>query len=120
MGLLKNIFGCSSTIEKQVEKLYVQMYQTKGLSLSEARDTVRTMLEQAKKDAEKEGTVNIPQNFGDILLEKEASDEKTKAKLAKLRKEGVTDKDIKWWWNMYDLERRMMQQEDFISNLGVF
>jgi hypothetical protein len=87
----------------------------RGFSFWKARDMVRTMLKQAKKDAAKEGTANLPQNFGDILLEREATDEKTKAMLAKIRKEGGTDKDIKWWWNMNDLERRMMQQEDFMS-----
>lgn len=120
MGLLKNIFGCSSTIEKQLEKLYVQMYRMRGFSFWKARDTVRNMLEQAKKDTEKEGTVNLPQNYGDILLEREAMDEKIKSMLAKLRKEGVTDKDIKLWWNMNDLERRMMQQEDFMSRFVLF
>jgi polyhydroxyalkanoate synthesis regulator phasin len=121
MGLWKNIFGQSSTIEKQIEKLYIEMFHTKrGMSFSEARDTVRTMLEQAKKDSEKEGTANLPQNFGDILLEKEVIDEKIKSKLAKLRKEGVTDKDIKLWWNMHDLERRMQQQDDFVSQFALF
>jgi hypothetical protein len=120
MGLLKNIFGRSSTIEKQIEKLYVQMYRMRGFSLWEARNTVRTMLEQAKKDAKKEGTESLPQNFGDILLEREATDEKIKSMLAKLRKDGVTDKDIKLWWNMQDLERRMIQQEDFMSRFALF
>jgi len=120
MGLLKNIFGRSSTIEKQIEKLYVQMYRRRGFSFCKARDNVRTMLEQAKKDAQKEGTGNLPQNFGDILLEREATDEKIKSMLAKLMKDGVTDKDIKLWWNMQDLERRMIQQEDFMSRFALF
>jgi len=118
------------------------MYRIKGLSFWKARETVQTMIEQAKKDAEKEGTANLgqgvllrqvakkdaekegtanlPKNFGDILLEREATDEKIKFMLAKLRKEGVTDKDIKLWWNMNDLERRMIQQEDFMSRFALF
>jgi len=42
-------------------------------------------------------------------LDKEATDEKIKSMLTKLRQEGVNDEDIRWWWNMHDLERRMMQ-----------
>lgn len=120
MRILKNIFSRSSSIEKQIEKQYVQMYRMEGFSIGKARDTVQTMLEQAKQDSEKEGTANLPPNFGDILLEKESTDEKIKSMLAKLRQEGVTDKDIKWWWNMQDLERRMMQQEDFMSRFSLF
>lgn len=119
MGILKNIFSRSSSIEKQIKKQYVQMYRMEGFSIRKARDIVHTMLEQAKQDSEKERTANLSPNFGDILLEKESTDEKIKSMLAKLRQEGVTDEDIKWWWNMHDLERRMMQQEDFMSRFSL-
>lgn len=121
MGLISRIFGGSSDLEKELENLYVQMLQTmKGISFSEAEDMARTMLEQAKQDSEKEGTAHLPTNFGDILLEEESTDERIKSMLAKLRTEGVRDEDIRWWWNMHDLERRMMQQVDLLDRYSLF
>jgi len=32
--------------------------------------------------------------------------------LASRRNEGVKDQDVLWWWNMHDLERRMMLKVD--------
>ncbi len=102
----------SSDIEKQLEDYYVSVFQTDGMSSSEAQNTVRDLLKLAKEECQKEDTLNLPQNFGDILLEKESTDEKIKSMLAKRRKEGVRDEDIRWWWNMHPLERKMMLKFD--------
>ena len=40
--------------------------------------------------------------------------------LAKKRAEGVRDEDIRWWWSMHDLERRMMIKVDDISRLALY
>lgn len=121
MRLIARLFRGKSDLEEGLEKVYLQMFQTtEGMSLSEARDTVRIMLKDAKKDSEKEGTSHLPQNFGDILLEKESTDDSIKSMLTKLRREGVRDGDIRFWWNQHDLERRMMQQEDFMSRFSLF
>jgi len=121
MGQFSNLFGASSTIEKQLEEEYVPMFQTMmGMSSSQAKNTFRDMLKQAKEESQKEGISNLPQNFGDILLEREPTDEKTKSMLAKKRAEGVKDKDIRWWWNMHDLERRTMLKVDDLHRLALF
>jgi len=110
MGLISRLFRGKYDLEDQLENLYVHWFQTmEGMSFSEARDTARGMIEQAKQESEKEGTARLPKNLGNILLDKEATDEKIKSMLTKLRQEGVNDEDIRWWWNMHDLERRMMQ-----------
>lgn len=121
MGLFSNLFRPSSTIEKQLEKQYIAMFEMMdGMSPSQAKKQACCMLKEAKEESENEGTTNLPQNFGDILLERELTDEKTKSMLAKLRSDGVRDEDIRWWWNMHDLERRMMQHADFISRFTLF
>ena len=121
MRLISRLFRAKSDLEEELERIYVQMFQTaEGMSFSEARDTVRMMLKDAKQDSEKEGTAQLPQNFGDILLEKESTDKGVKSMLTKLRRESVRDDDIKFWWNQHDLERRMMQQEDFMSRFSLF
>ncbi|MFH1615151.1 MAG: hypothetical protein ABIG61_08730 [Planctomycetota bacterium] len=109
-----------SNIEKQLGKLYVTMFQEKGVSPVEAKRTVHRLLKEAKEEAKREGTLDLPQNIGDIFLEKETIDKKYKSMLAKLRSEGVRDEDIKCWWNMHDLERRMMQKADFMDRFTLF
>ncbi len=117
----KKSFGGSSAHESELEELYVNMYvSVKGLSPSEARETIRTFIQQAKEEAQKEGTADLPQNFGDELLARESTDEKTRAMLSAKRKEGVSDEDIRWWWNMPDLERRLMLKDDASSRIAAF
>ena len=70
MALFSKLFSSSSTIEKHLEKFYVHTLQMIGMSPAEAKNNVRDILKQAKEKSMKEGTSNLPQNFGDILLEK--------------------------------------------------
>lgn len=119
MGIFSNLFGASSDIEKQLEEQYVPMFQAMGMSSEQAKSTFQDMIKQAKKESEKDGTSALPQNFGDILLDKESTDDKIKSMLAKRRKEGATDEDIRWWWNMHELERKMMLNFDDMSRLSL-
>jgi len=120
MGFFSKLFGGSSTHERELEELYVNMYvSAKGLSPSEARDTVRTFIQQAKEEGQKEGSDKLPPNWGDVLLLMESTDEKIRAMLSGKRKEGVTDEDIRWAWNMSDLERRLMLKEDENSRIAL-
>ena len=60
-----------------------------------------------------------PQIFHQILVMnffQGSPDEKTRTMLSAKRKEGVTDEDIRWAWNMPDLERRLMLKEDDDEN----
>ena len=111
MGLLSLIFGAKSEVEIRLEKQLIPVFQIMmRLSDSEAKNLFKKMIKQAKKESQQEGTCKLPINYGDILIEKESLDEKTKTFLDKRRKEGVTDQDIIWWWNMHDLERRMLMK----------
>ncbi len=110
----------ASDIEKHLEDCYVNVFQAIGMSSSEAQTTVRDLLKLAKEECQKEDTLNLPQNFGNILLEKESTVEKIKSMLAKRRKEGARDEDIRWWWNMHPLERKMMLKFDDVNKLSVF
>lgn len=100
------------TIEKELEKTYVPLYQSMGMTYGEAKQKFSELIERCKGESEREGTNNLPQNFGDILLAKENIDNSVRSLLTRLREEGVTDNDIRWWWNMQELERRMMKCDD--------
>jgi hypothetical protein len=92
----------------------------RGMSQSEARSVVREMIQQAKEEAEKEGTSKISPNFGDFLIDSEDKDEEITTMLKKRRKEGVRDEDMRWWWNMHDLERRLLTKDDIITRFGFY
>lgn len=103
----------SNELEKELEKLYVPMFQkTMKMSLSQAQNIFSDMLNQAKKRSKESDTVNLPNNYGDIILEEELTNKKIKLSLDRKRAEGVTDEDIKWWWNIPDLTRSMMLEMD--------
>jgi hypothetical protein len=121
VGIFSRLFGTSSDIERQLEDMYVPMFQeTRGMSLSQARSTFRDLLGEAKKAIREEGSPDLPENFGDVLLEKESTDEQTRSFLEKRRKEGVKDQDIIWWWNMHNLERGMIYQVDALDKFAFF
>jgi len=101
--------------------MYVPMFQeTRGMSLSQAKSTFRDLLEKAKKDIREEGISDLPENLGDVLIQKESTDERARSFLDKRRKEGIRYEDIRWWWNMHNLERGMIFQVDALDRLAFF
>lgn len=110
-----------SDIEKKLEDIYVPKLQmVMGVSPSQAKRAFRDMLQKAKEESLEEGTSNLPPNFGDVLLEKETTDEKIRSWLAMKRNEGVSDEEIREWWNMHDLERRILLSFDDVSRFNRF
>lgn len=121
MGIFSKLFGSSSDIEKQLEVVYVPMFQTtKGMTLTQAKSTFRGLIKIAKEKSLKEGTSEFPSNFGDIILEQESTNPHYKSLLVRKRNQDVRDEDIRWWWNMHDLERRMMIEDDNWHGFALF
>ncbi|MBU6432270.1 MAG: hypothetical protein KGS09_11355 [Nitrospirae bacterium] len=111
MGFRKQLLGGGQTGTREWEEQVAQDFaEVTGSPIEEARAFVRVSVEAAKTDARKEGTENFPPNYGDLLLEKERSNPRLKNELAKIRQEGVTDEDIRRYWSMNDLERRVLEK----------
>lgn len=120
MGLFSKLLG-PSDIQRQLEAFYVPMFQTMmGMTFAQAKSTFHDLYRQAESEAKKEGSINLPTNLGDILLEKESTRQETKSMLAKRRKDGVRDEDVRWWMNRYELDRKMMIKVVDISKLALF
>jgi hypothetical protein len=87
-------------------------YYKSSLSFSSANkdplvdELVHQACEESIKEG-KEGAVNLPGNLGDILLQNESHDVNIKTVLSKKREDGVREDDIRWWWNMDDIQRRV-------------
>ena len=108
-------------IEKRLEPQYVSFFQ-ESMSMPEevAREIFKTFAEEQKEAAHREGTDRFPEFFGRILLEREQTDEKVRNAFAPKRAEGVSDEDIALWWNMHDLERRMICKVDEMNRILLF
>ena len=113
-------FSKYSDIEKAMLDMYSQMLSMRGLPSSEAKKLTEDMLDQAIEESKKDGTYNLPQNLGDIIFGDAETDNSTIKKIAESihqklpqkREEGVRDEDVRWWWNLNDIERRMMLKQD--------
>lgn len=121
MGLFSSKYN---EIEKGLLEQYSQIFQTMGYP--NPRKTVKVILDKAIRESKKAGHYDIPANMGDMLIGKQDAGvfqdaiEKFKQNLDKKRKEGVTDEDIQWWFNLNDVERRMMVAVDDIAKLALF
>jgi len=108
-------------IEKRLEPQYISYFR-ESMSMPEevAREIFKAMVQEQKDAAQREGTDRLPASFGDILLEREQTDEKVREAFAPKRAEGVSDADIAFWWNMHDLERRMICKVDEMNRILLF
>ena len=108
-------------IENRLESQYVSFFQV-SMNMPEevAREIFKAFVKEQKEAAHNEGTDRIPESFGDILVERELTDEKVKNAFAPKRADGVTDEDIALWWNMHDLERRMIRKVDEMNRILLF
>ena len=121
MGIFLKILKISTDMEKHIEDRYVSMFQEiVGMSPSQAKSAFRDIIQEAKEESLKEDSPDLPENVGDFLLEKKSSDEKIRSILAKKRNEGIRDQDIRWWFNMHDLERRILLKVDDVSMRSLF
>lgn len=99
-----------------------------GISSAEAKKMAEDTLDRAIKESKKRGTYYLPQNLGDIILGDAGSDNSTikkivgviRQKLPEIKKEGVRDEDVRWWWNLNDIERHMMSKEDENARMALF
>jgi hypothetical protein len=108
-------------IEKRLEPQYVSFFR-ESMSMPEevAREIFKTFAEEQKEAARRDGTDRLPESFGEILLKREPTDEKVQTAFAPKRAEGVTNEDIALWWNMHDLERRMICKVDEMNRILLF
>lgn len=122
MGLFNNY----NEIEKQFLEHYVQFFTTMGLP--DAKKTAKDMLNKAIEKSKEARTYYLPHNFGNIMLGIEKAEQPNIEKVAEIfrrilpqkRAEGVRDEDIRWWWNLNDVERQMMLSVDEFFRLALF
>lgn len=101
----------SHNVERELEEMYSQTFSrlSTGWTLEQARQEVKKAIEMCKEEAIKEGTANLPDNFGAYVIQAaESGERKCKRMVEKARQEGATDEDIREFLNLNDLQRRMV------------
>jgi hypothetical protein len=107
--------------EKRLEPQYVSFFcESMNMPEEVARGIFKALAEEQKQAALREGTDMLPEMFGEILLDREKTDEEVRSAFAPKRAEGVTDEDIVLWWNIHDLERRMICRVDEMHRILLF
>ncbi len=120
MGFLSDLFSRQSDDERQLEATHARMFQSMmGLSASEARRIARDMIHDAKEELKRSEAVDMAQDIGDQMLQRESTDPSVQEQLAKKRQEGVTDADIRWWWNLPALERVLIEKVDGLERYTI-
>jgi len=108
-------------VEKILLQLHTEFLNMATGNIKEAKKDAVACLDKAISESKIEGTYCLPINFGDIMLDDkfDLTGFKFQNFLIAMRKqipikyeEGVTDEDIKWWWNQFDIERRMIVKQD--------
>ncbi len=110
-------FSKYNKIEEELLTHYSKFFVDMGLP--DAEKMTKDMLDKAIEDSKKAGRYNL-KNVGDTLLEKEKSSGQVNQNFENKRKEGARDEDIKWWFNLNDIERMMMLKVDEFARLALF
>lgn len=113
---------------KELIDQYTMMLLPMAGNLKEANKMANDMFEVAMQKSKQEGTIRFPTNLGDIILgDADTNDPEIKSFVAHVRnnlpikkEEGVTDNDIKWFFNLDDIERRMMEEFSNMSRMALY
>jgi hypothetical protein len=121
MSLFRRIFGRGDNAEASLLDLYSEIWaRVQGSSPEAMRTEVAEWIAEAKRDGQRDGDAALPADYGAIMLGRETADARTPASLAPKRAEGVMDADIRWWWGLNYIERRLMLRIDNLSRMAVF
>ena len=112
-----DIFSNTTAEEKQLESVLVLKLSPLGIGKKEIRQTIA----QCKQKSKTEGTDDLPQNFGDYILEQATNGiEVHKKFVEKAVSGGALEQDIRYWWNLSDLDRRMIKWEDDLFRIATY
>lgn len=94
--------------EEQLENRIIQILMEKGLTRSLAKKMCAEFFYSEIENIAEQPPV--PHNFGDFLLENEETNENIRQMLAARWDIGVSEQEIRDWWNKSELERRLIRK----------
>jgi len=121
-------FGRYTHAERELLAFYTRKAIEAGVAPGEANKTMREGLKDAIRESKQAGTYLLPANFGDIILGTTPTESSAVVVLAEAvceelpakEAEGVTGDDIRSWWNLNDVERRMIVKWDDFERVAYY
>jgi len=121
MSLFAKFFGFRSALERQLYEIYSHMLIAVGYKPKQAQRLASKAIRTLRRQGKIEGTADLPEDYGDRLIETADLGEPLSNKIVeRARQEGATDDDIREWWNLPDLCRRMVLWSENIFRYSVF
>lgn len=105
---------------RELEQEYAMGFEMTGMPSSQAQEMARKMVDKAFLEAEQAGELEQPANLGDRLVEGGQAIPELAPKLKMLRNEGVTDADIRWYYNLHPVERRLLRATDQVTQMAAW
>ena len=117
-----------SDLERRLLSEYTDTLSSIGVPPGQALRQARGMLAVCIAEAKADETYDLPLIFGDIILGEASPPNDKVAQLAGMiaenlprkRAEGVRDADMRWWWNLHDVERRLLEKMDESHKLASY
>jgi hypothetical protein len=107
-------------IKNDLTTLYTNMLSPL-VGLAEAKKLVEESIELCEKQSLKEGTRNLPTNFGEIVVNQLCNEPGYFKDFVDIAyRDGATTQNIIDYWNMPDLERRMAEWSSNIFEFAAF
>ncbi len=109
-----------NNVEKALLDLYIQMNSKNSIPSSQLEKMTEEMLDEAIEESRKSGNYFLPKNIGSIIVGNVETNDLRIQKFAQAiregmpKNEGITLEDIEKWWNLNDVERRMILAQDTI------
>jgi hypothetical protein len=117
MNIRKMFQHSKPQIIEHLEDVYSHNYQSFGCS----RKQIQEIIKQELKKSKAEGTDKLPPNFGDFIIEHyHEGNENCKRIVDKAINGGANLNDVRHWWNLHEIERRMITWEDNCFRLATF
>ncbi|HBJ34682.1 MAG TPA: hypothetical protein DDZ51_07955 [Planctomycetaceae bacterium] len=99
---------------------YTYSYQQSGMTHSDAKKRAEEFVQAGISEVASRGWENQPPDIGYSMLKEQQTNTEIAVYLTALRREGVTDDDIRWWWNMPALDRVLIEKTDDELRLSAF
>lgn len=112
MGVSGRKYTSDALHQQALVNEYTYSYEQSGMPHGEARKRAEEFVEAGVAEVAARGWQNQPTDFGDHMLREERANKELADCLTARRREGVTDDDIRWWWNMPPLDRVLIEKSD--------
>lgn len=115
MRWLLALLSANKRHELELEEDYTRCFEALGgMSPTDARKCVRNLIQRAKEQSTLAYATDSPETRGNNLPN-------DRILLERLHGEGVSEADIRWWWGLPDLDRRMfLLTDDFFRMTYAF